>query len=323
MPEYRIVKHRDRYSLAYTDEQRGRVRVALGTADRGEAEARASRIWSARHQPASERVADLWDAYVKDRKAHVARTDRFASLWTALEPHFGHRLGTAVTVDDCKAYHAQRKRAGMRPSTIKTELEFLRACLNSRLGKRAPKLWMPQASKPRDRHLTIAEAQTLLDNIETPHVKLFVTLALTTGARMSAILDLTWDRVDFRAGTIDFRPAGRDVTNKRRTVVPMNKRSRAALEEAREGALTDHVIEYGGATVKSVKKAIQAAARRSGIPCTPHVFRHTAGVWMAQADVPMQKIAQYLGHTTSRVTEQTYARYSPSFMRDAGAALDF
>lgn len=44
---------------------------------------------------------------------------------------------------------------------------------------------------------------------------------------------------------------------------------------------------------------------------------------MAQADVPMQKISQYLGHTSTRVTESTYARYSPSFMRDAGKAATF
>lgn len=70
------------------------------------------------------------------------------------------------------------------------------------------------------------------------------------------------------------------------------------------------------------KRASRAAATRSGIPCSPHVFRHTAGVWMAQNDVPMQKIAQFLGHTSTRVTERTYARYSPSFMKDAAAALE-
>lgn len=140
---------------------------------------------------------------------------------------------------------------------------------------------------------------------------------------MGAILDLTWDRVDFDHGTIDFMPAGRDKTNKRRTVVPMNKRAREALSEAKRAALTDHVIEYGGKPVASVKRAIAAAARRSEVPCSPHVFRHTAGVWMAQADVPMQKIAQFLGHTSTRVTEGVYARYSPRFMADAAAALDW
>lgn len=323
MPEYRIVEHRGKWSLAFTDGERGRVRIALGTDDRGLAEARAREIWNARHAPAGERVADLWPSYVKSRAAEVSRTDRFPSIWAALQPHFGHRLGKALTQDDCRAYADARRRAGKRPSTIKTELELLRACLRHHYGNSAPKLWTPAASPPRDRWLSPDQVQGLLAATETPHVRLFIILAVTTGARMGAILDLTWDRVDFQAGTIDFRPSGRHQTNKRRTVVPMNKRCRGALEEAAKGALTSHVVEYAGQPVASVKKAIASAARRSGVECSPHVFRHTAGVWMAQADVPMQKIAQYLGHTSTKVTETTYARYSPSYMRDASAALEF
>jgi integrase len=140
---------------------------------------------------------------------------------------------------------------------------------------------------------------------------------------MSAILELKWDQVDLRRGTVDFRPAGRHQTNKRRTVVPLNPQALEALNAAKEGGLSDYVIEYAGKPVKSIKKAIRSAAARAGIPASPHVFRHTAGVWMAEADVPMQKIAQYLGHTTTAVTERTYARYSPSFMRDASEALRF
>ena len=245
------------------------------------------------------------------------------SLWKQLEPTFGYKLGKAITKQECRDYAAKRKREGKSNSTVKTELEALRACLRWHYGKEAPVITAPAPSKPRDRYLTKEEAERLLENIETPHVRLFVTLALATGARMSAILDLTWDRVDFAHGTIDFRPAGRDITNKRRVVVPMNRKAREALEKAHEGALTDHVIEYGGKPVASVKKAIAAAARRAKVPCSPHVFRHTAGVWMAQADVPMQKIAQFLGHTSTRITETVYARYSPRFMADAASALDW
>jgi integrase len=321
--EYRLVQHRDKWSLAYTDGERGRIRVALGTDDRGLAEARARSIWNARNAAPSERVADLWPAYVRDRLTEVVRKDRFKSIWTAMEPHFGHRLGKAITTDDCRAYAAVRKRAGKRPSTIKTELEALRACLRFHYGQAAPKLWTPPASPPRDRWLTPDQVNALLAATDAPHAKLFIVLAVTTGARMSAILDLTWDRVDMATGTIDFRPAGRHQTNKRRVVVPMNSRARVALEEAYEGRLTDHVIEYAGQPVANIKKAIGGAARRSGIECSPHVFRHTSGVWMAQANVPMQLIAQFLGHTSSRVTEHTYARYSPSFMVPASNALEF
>ncbi|HKU08243.1 MAG TPA: tyrosine-type recombinase/integrase [Bradyrhizobium sp.] len=68
---------------------------------------------------------------------------------------------------------------------------------------------------------------------------------------------------------------------------------------------------------------MRQAAKRSGIPCSPHVFRHTAGVWMAQANVPMQMISQFMGHTSTRITERVYARYSPDFMKDAASALDW
>lgn len=252
-----------------------------------------------------------------------ARADRFKSHWTALEPHFGHRLGQAVTREDCRSYAAERKKKRYSPSTIKTDLELLRACLRWRYGADAPTVWIPPASKPRDLWLTKEKARALVDAADTPHIKLFVTLGLATGARAGAILDLTWDRVDFDHSTIDFRPSGRNQTNKRRTVVPMNATARAALEEAFRGRLTDHVIEYNGKPMSSVKKATERLAKRTGIAFSPHVLRHTCAVWMAQADVPMQKIAQYLGHTSTRVTETTYARYSPSFMQDAGEAATF
>jgi len=322
VPEYTITRHRERWALTFRDGER-RVRISLGTDDRGLAESRARDIWSARTAPASERIADLWPRYVKDRIKDGARADRFKAHWTALEPAFGHRLGLAISREDCRAYWESRRDDGYSDSTIKTDLELLRACLRWRYGEQAPKIWIPPASKPRDTWLTKEQARAIVDAAKSPHVKLFLTLGLATGARASAILDLTWNRVDFAHSTIDFRPSGRHQTNKRRTVVPMNATARSALQEAFAGRLTDHVIEYSGKPVSSVKKALQRLSVDTGVHFSPHVLRHTCAVWMAQANVPMQMISQYLGHTSTRVTEHVYARYSPSFMQDAGAAAVF
>lgn len=248
---------------------------------------------------------------------------RQENAWKRLELVFSDRLGTDVNKDDCRDYAKLRQRQGAALGTVKIELEYLRACLNLRFGRGNNHVWTPPSSAPRDRYLTREEVDTLLAHVSTPHVRLFIILAIATGARMSAILELRWDQVDFKHGVINFNPAGREQTNKRRPVVPMTDRARQALEESARGAMTDYVIEWDGNPVRSIKKAIRMAAVRSGIACSPHVFRHTAGVWMAQADVPMQKIAQFLGHTSTRVTERTYARYSPSFMKDAAAALEF
>jgi len=320
MSEWRLVRHRGQWSLAYGNPRR---RIATGAHDRGRAEAIAGEIWRRLNRPAQERVSDLWEPYTQDRIASGGSEARLKSLWKTLEPAFGYKLGKSITKQDCRDYAAKRRRQGKSPSTVKTELEALRACLRWHYGKDAPVIVAPAPSKPRERYLTQDEARRLLAKIETPHVKLFVEIALGTGARMGAILDLTWDRVDLKHGLIDFKPAGRAETNKRRVEVGITPRLREKLEEAREAALTDYVIEYGGKQVASVKRAIAAAAKRSGVQCSPHVFRHTAAVWMAQADVPLDRIAQVLGHTSTRITYATYARYSPRFMADAIKALDW
>jgi integrase len=273
--------------------------------------------------PASERVSDLWKLYLADRRKDGREVTRQENAWKRLGPVFGHRLGTDINKDDCRDYAAFRQRQSASLGTAKIELEYLRACLNLRYGRGNNHVWTPPASAPRDRYLTREEVDRLLEHVGTPHVRLFIILAITTGARMSALLELRWEQVDFKHRTINFNQVGREQTNKRRPEVPLNSRAYEALEQAARGALTDWVIEWDGQPVKSIKKAIRMAAKRSGVPCSPHVFRHTAGVWMAQADVPMQKISQFLGHTSTRVTERTYARYSPSFMKDAAAALEF
>lgn len=46
-----------------------------------------------------------------------------------------------------------------------------------------PEIEAPRDSAPRDRYLTKDEARRLIDACETPHVKLFVALAIYTGAQ--------------------------------------------------------------------------------------------------------------------------------------------
>ena len=109
-----------------------------------------------------------------------------------------------------------------------------------------------------------------------PHLRLFVILAITTGGRSSAICQLLWSKVDFEAGTIDLRTTEKPNpltkrTQKGRAFVAMTAEARAALSEAKIGALTDYVIEWDGVPVKKIRKAFMAAVRRAGLAgVTPH-----------------------------------------------------
>lgn len=81
------------------------------------------------------------------------------------------------------------------------------------------------------RHLTHSQFERFLDAVRAPPARLYALIGLYTMARPTAILELTWDRIDFVRGLVDFNPDGRRQTQKRRPVVFENQPLRDALQE--------------------------------------------------------------------------------------------
>jgi len=318
-------------------ERRGRVlvfyhggkrhRVALGTADKSEAERRAPSIFSELTRPAGTTVAALWEGYTRDKTGRAV-IGTMKHTWKALEGRFGPMPAAAITVADCREHTSQRRAKGIQDGTIHTELGHLRMVLlwavKQGLIDKAPHIERPAKPAPKDNHLTRAEVRALMEGATLPHVRLFINLATGTAARNRALLDLTWDRVDFERGKIDLRNPALTLPHKGRAIVPMNRTVRAALLLALEGRTGTHVVEWAGKPVASVKRGLAVAARRAGLgKVSPHVLRHTAAVHMAEAGVPMEEIASYLGHRNVAVTRNIYARFSPDHLRDAAAVLEY
>jgi integrase len=165
----------------------------------------------------------------------------------------------------------------------------------------------------------------LIDGTSFPHVRLALILLYTTAARSSALCSLTWERCDFDRERIDLRDPTITRAHKGRAIAPMLRTAKAALLEAKQCALTPYVIEWGGEPVKSLKRGIKTAAkaaRITGKRVSPHILRHSAAVHMAEDEVSMEKIQQFLGHSDINTTRAIYARFSPSYLKDAAAALE-
>lgn len=244
-----------------------------------------------------------------------------------MKADFGHLRPEQVTIDHCRTYVAKRRAAGKKDGTIWTELGHLRTVFrwaaDRRLIEHAPKIERPAKPAPKDRYLTRKECERLIAAAPAPHIRLAIILMLSTAARVGAVLDLTWDRIDFERGIIRLR-LDDATTRKGRATVPMNAGLRAALSAARIHGLTDHVIEWAGSRVGSIKTGFNRAVKDAGlVDVSPHVLRHTAAVHMAEAGIPMAEIAQYLGHDDERITARVYARFSPGHLQDAADVLDF
>lgn len=330
-PEFKLGRVNGRfYAVWYENGER--QRRSLGTDDKGIARAALGefkRQYAFQQQAGKVlTVGAIYASYVADRESEgKAAVPRMRDAWKRLRPTFGDVLPVHVTKEDCRAYGDARRAGGVGDGTIHVELGYLRAAL--RFAKKQgwitqePDVPLPQKPAPKDHHLNRDEARRLIDAAVSPHVRLFIILALTTAGRAGAILDLTWMRVDLERRIIRLSDPARHRTRKGRATVPINTLAFEALQEAQKAALSGFVIEYGGHRVKSVKKGVAASARRAGIIATPHVLRHTAACHLAEDGHSMDEIAQYLGHNNPATTFRVYAKFSPHHQRKLAASLEY
>lgn len=325
--QYRIRSYRGALAIVFYDGNGKRHRHSLGTANPREAERVAPAVYAELTRPRGNDVASLWQAYMGDRQGRAV-LQTMAHTWKALESRFGPMHADEITIADCRAHAAARRAAGIQDGTIHTELGHLRMVLKwaeaHKLIAAAPTIERPSKPKPKERHLTRAEVRALIDAATVPHIRLFIILAVGTGARSAALMDLTWDRCFLDDEMIDLRDPFLTRPHKGRAIVPMNRAVKTALIEAKTGALTPWVIEWAGAKVGSVKKALATSAEKAGLgKVSPHMLRHTAAVHMAEAGVDFEEIAQYLGHNDMKVTRRVYARFSPNYLKKAASVLEY
>lgn len=327
MSNFKLGRLRGGFCVYWTKPDGKRARHQLNARTRKEAEAEAIDLVRSKAQTNSgHTIDDLWRSYIDDRKGRpIAETMKYTGK--AILPHFGALRPDQVSVDETKSYTEARRKIDIKDGSIWTELGHLRSVVNwaykHGMIDRAPVIERPSKPAPKERYFTRTEIDRLLSVKCEPHIRLAMILMLSTAGRVGAILDLTWDRVDMERGQINLR-TGDTQTRKGRAVVPINAGLRAALQEAKKAALSDYVIEWAGGPVKSIRKGIVNAAARAEVPgASPHVFRHTSAVHMAEAGVPMSEISQYLGHSNVQVTERVYARYSPDHLRKAADVVDF
>lgn len=286
-------------------------------------------------------LSDLLRFWSDEYRAKPGSERQWLKKWRyvigTIERHGGHKPLSTLTYDWSRSYVADRLAEGVEGPTIRQELRTVLSGWKSAHGRRlttlpVPEFDVPAASEPKDLFLTKEEARRLLAECHMPHLRLFVRLGLATGARPGAITALQWRHVDLERGRVDFRASGQRKRGedefkrgkeKAAAMVPIGEDLVEELRAARRIAQTDYVIEYTARPVDSVTRGFAAAVKRAGLKpaLTPHVLRHSAATWMAQAGVPMWQVAGFLGHSSVAMVEKVYGHHSPDFMSQGRDAL--
>lgn len=344
-PNFSLSKRDDGYYIIRYTENGKTKNKATSTKDATEAEAQRARFAASYIKPKlaqAPTVTETCEAYVKARKPVIASGATLEYNSAPLKRLIGSIYISDVTQTVVNGYI--QKRAQERPqrsarsrykdqpvseATINKELRTLRAAMNwayaEGLIDKKPGFRIELTSGGiRDEWLTKEQAAALFDAC-SPHLALFLRIALSTAKRREAILSLKWEDVDLsRPGheVIDF---GADVGNKRKGKTPIagNRKLIDALKAAKEIAKTEYVIEFRGERIKDVKTALSAACRRAGVPnVSAHTLKHTAVTWMVQSGMTYEEIAKTT-HTTKEVIERVYGHHSNEFVRKAMDAVAF
>jgi len=176
----------------------------------------------------------------------------------------------------------------------------------------------------RTRYLLPVEEQRLmivLDDDRSP-LRNMVVLAINTGLRVSEILKLKLDHVDFHRDVLHIKATKTDEDRE----VPLNDVTRQLLthlvgraqERGNEYVFTNPQTKTRYTTVKT---AWLTACRRAGLTDLRfHDLRHTFGTRAADAGVPLNAIRDVMGHKTTAMTER-YAHATDEGKRRAVEAV--
>lgn len=352
---YRLIRTRDDgYCAAWDEPVDGkdrRRRRAIGLSyDVTEAKAKAHfATWVRTYDAALEQnqkttVGGEVRAYIADRKLEGRAWKKLEHQWKPMKSHFEDLqpidLATPVLVEGevrtrCHAYAVERSKAGRSRDTVHSELSMLRTAMHwsAKRGRILPvHVWVPSPGKPRTNALTEDQLLRLIGAIlEAPqYIRILMLLAWATGARRQAILDLTWDRVDLEARTIDFNVEREksilDTSHEKgRSISYMGEGLRRELIAAKEYARTEFVVEFRGRPMKDPKEGVKKVFEQAGIFgkfIGLHALRRTLATAAQDHGIDLKKIQEQLGHADMKTTEGVYIQARAHRLRDVAELGD-
>lgn len=169
---------------------------------------------------------------------------------------------------------------------------------------------------PKVHHLDRAECIRLL-NACAPDFRQMVKAALLTGCRYGELGALEVRDFHPDAGTVDVR----HTKNGKPRHVPLTDEGRAFFAGLTAGRpRTDRLFVKADGTPwgkSHQNRPLRMACEAAGLePIGFHVLRHSYGSALAMRGVPLQVIAEVLGHADTRITSRHYAHLMPSYVAD-------
>lgn len=217
-------------------------------------------------------------------------------------------------------------RLGAKSNTINMEIKVLRTIFNQGIKwgylkenptKGVKILKVTDAKRPR--FLTEEECRKLLAECGEELYPAFFTF-LNTGMRLSELLNLTWDDIDFRRKKIKIqsKPFWHPKTGERE--IPIGKATEELLRKLeKEGKRNSRFIfhQKNGEKLREnyLRKKLIGVTKRCGFPdvTSIHSLRHTFASHLVMSGVDLPTVQKLLGHADIQTT-MIYSHLAPDHL---------
>ena len=297
---------------------------------------------------------DLWaENYLGGVKYNTVRLYK-----SNIKNHIRPALG-GVRLSDLHPHTVQamlNKLHGLSPQSVRMVYQVLRNAMERavKLGymPKNPVLGcvLPRRDQKEIHPLDDGQVVALLEAAKGSDMEYIITVALFTGLRISELLGLTWDAVDFKCGTITvdkqlarYKNQGDGLfcspkNGKPRTIAPaasvmsaLHAQRRRQMEaQLRAGpawnnpyglVFTDELGErFKHQRAQDHFKAIVRAAGLEGVRF--HDLRHTYAVNSIRAGDDIKTIQSNLGHATAAFTLDRYAHFTERMRKDSAQRME-
>lgn len=290
----------------------------------------------AMEQAESERknIRYIWELYQiaqPDRNWASDRTNYNRYLATS----FADKLPDEIVTQDIDRLAQSMRSAQKSPQTIKHVLALLRRLINFGVRKglclaiNPARLYfeMPTADNEKTENLNASQLTRYLqalDNEPDQCAVGFLRLALVTGMRKGALMNLRWDDVDFDSGFITLRG---NVAKKGKTErIPLNQSAREVLIALYSSKTSEYIFPgKDGGPRKEFRRIAQRVKEKAGLPADfrpLHGLRHAyASLLASSGEVDLYTLQKLLTHSNHAMT-QRYAHLTDEAMHRAAKVLD-
>ncbi|MGW0281614.1 site-specific integrase [Streptomyces sp. NPDC003236] len=171
----------------------------------------------------------------------------------------------------------------------------------------------------------LKQAEAVLAAARPSRLYAYLVLSLLSGVRTGEAQPLTWDPVFLE--TADGAPPpvavwrsvrkhGETKTRKSRRTIALPKQVVDTLEERKRWQKQERAA--------NVRRDFQAIVKRAGLApgWTPRELRYSFVLLLSDHGIPLERIAQFVGHTSQSTAEAVYRKQVRSVITEGAEAMD-